>query len=75
MKLELEEGDRQLLLLALAVLSLESPGFDYALNAIAVRIDNVHDGRAVMYDEFRELRKDDRPTIVDRKGGGSARGG
>ncbi len=57
-KLELEEGDRQLVLLALAVLSLRSPGFDDALNRIAVHIDNVSNGRAQIYDKFRETRAD-----------------
>jgi hypothetical protein len=58
MNLDLEEADRQLVLLALAVLSLRSPGFDDALNRIAVRIDNVEGGRAKMYDELRRLRED-----------------
>jgi hypothetical protein len=64
-QLSLDEGDRQLLLLAMAVLSLENPGFDYALNEIAKRIDNVvptpddtvQGGRAKMYDEFRVGRR------------------
>lgn len=55
--LELEEQDRQLVLLALAVLSVESPGFDYALNLVAQRIDNVKDGRALTYDSLRECRQ------------------
>ncbi len=55
--LDLDESDRQLVLLALAVLSLESPGMDYALNEIAKRIDNVHVGRAVTYDVLRECRR------------------
>lgn len=59
--LELEEADRQLVLLALAVLSLESPGFDYALNEVAKRIDNVEKDRAVMYDQLRECRRDGPP--------------
>lgn len=54
----IEEGDRQLILLALAVLSLASPGFDGALNTIAMRIDNIDAGRAKTYDEFRRLRRD-----------------
>lgn len=56
MTFEIDEGQRQLLLMALAHLSVERPGFDYALNVIAVRVDNVQDGRAVMYDEFRALK-------------------
>jgi hypothetical protein len=58
MKLDLEESDRQLVLLALAVLSLKNPGFDDALNEIAKKIDNVENDRAKMYDGFRELRRD-----------------
>ena len=54
--MNLTEGDRQLVLLALAVLALESPGFDCALNEIAKQIDNVQDGRAEMYDRFKVLR-------------------
>lgn len=55
MTLELTESDRQMLLLALAHLSLERPGWDYALNALALQVDNERDGRALMYDEFRAL--------------------
>jgi hypothetical protein len=56
-KLQLEEGERQMLLMALAHLAVERPGWDDALNRIAVRIDNVKDGRAVMYDEFRAMHR------------------
>jgi hypothetical protein len=55
--LNLDESDRQLVLLALAVLSLDSPGFDDAINRIAVRIDNVENGRGQMYDDFRRYRR------------------
>jgi len=51
----LEDADKQLVLLALAALSLESPGFDMALNLIAAKLDNVQDGRAVQYDSFRAV--------------------
>jgi hypothetical protein len=60
---ELEESDRQLVLLSLAVLSVQSPGFDDALNRIAIRIDNMKSGRAVMYDEFRKLRSQTRSVF------------
>ncbi len=60
-ELELPEEDRQMVLLALAVLSLESPGFDHALNEIAKRIDNVESDRALMYDVFRATRRKDVP--------------
>ena len=53
--LVLEEAERQLVLLALAGLSIRSPGFDYALNRLALRIDNDEAGRASMYDDFRNL--------------------
>lgn len=51
-----EEGQRQLLLLALAKLSRERPGFDFALNELAQHFDNVGpDGRAQMFDQFRGI--------------------
>jgi hypothetical protein len=62
-ELKLPEEDRQMVLLALAVLSLESPGFDHACNEIAKRIDNVGPGphgfppRAETYDVFRATRR------------------
>lgn len=56
MTLDIDEGQRQLILMALAHLSIERPGFDYALNLIAIKIDNVLEDRAVLYDEFRKLR-------------------
>lgn len=55
MTLELDEGERQLVLLALARLSVERPGWDDALNRIALRMDNPENGRAQMYDDFRKL--------------------
>jgi hypothetical protein len=62
MTLELDEGDRQAVLLALARLAVERPGWDDMLNRIAMRIDNVNEGRAVLFDEFRALAIDERPT-------------
>lgn len=55
-RLLLDEGQRQMVIMALADLSVKSPGFDWALNEIARKIDNVVDERAVMYDDFRRLR-------------------
>jgi hypothetical protein len=53
--LEIEEGDRQMILLALAKLSLERPGWDAALNELALKMDNRDTkGRAEMYDNFRK---------------------
>lgn len=54
--LPLAEEDRQLVLMALAALSLDCPGFDDALNRVALRIDNNEAGRAGMYDAFRVTR-------------------
>jgi hypothetical protein len=50
------EEERQMLLLALAKLSIERPGWDNALNRFALKHDD-GDERAVMYDQFREMHK------------------
>jgi hypothetical protein len=58
-RLELSEEERQMVLLAMAVLSLESPGFDPMLNDMALRIDTPErGGRATMFDKFRRARAD-----------------
>jgi len=64
--LELNEGDRQMVLMALAHLSVERPGWDDALNTLALQIDNQSDGRALMYDDFRTLHR--RAVVAERKG-------
>lgn len=56
---ELEEEERQMVLLALAQLSLINPGFDYMLNLIALKMDNEDEDRAVMYDSFRQCRREE----------------
>lgn len=53
---ELGESERQLVLMALAHLSLERPGWDDALNRIAMKMDNIDLARAKMYDSFRNLK-------------------
>jgi hypothetical protein len=54
--LNLSEGERQALLLALGHLAVERPGWDDMLARIAVRIDNhTEAGRPDLYDKFREL--------------------
>lgn len=55
--LQFTEEERQMVLLALAHLAVERPGWDDALNRIALRIDNDHEGRAALYDKFRRLRE------------------
>ncbi len=59
MEARIDEGERQMMLLALAKLSLEHPGWDDALNRLACKHDNVNDGRAVMYDDFRQIHEAD----------------
>lgn len=53
MNIEISEEERQMVLLALGHLARERPGWDYALNEIAKKMDNVHEGRAVAYDQHR----------------------
>jgi hypothetical protein len=54
-ELPLDEGERQMMLMALAHLAIERPGWDDALNRLACRIDSVVAGRGVLYDKFRAL--------------------
>ncbi len=51
----LEEEERQVVLIALAHLSIDRPGWEDALARIARRIDNDKDGRPEMYDNFRQV--------------------
>jgi hypothetical protein len=54
--LAIDEADRQMVLMALAHLAVERPGWDYALSRIAIRVDNkTRTGRPELYDEFREM--------------------
>ena len=58
-RIELSEEDRQLVILALAKLSLEQPGWAQALNEIALKMDNsLPDGSAEMFQAFRAIRGD-----------------
>lgn len=52
----LNEADRQTVLLALARLSVERPGWEDYLHTLALQIDSQRDGRALMFDDFRALR-------------------
>jgi len=54
--LKLEEGERQMVLMALAHLAVERPGWDHALSGIATRIDNIQAGRPVLFDSFKEMK-------------------
>lgn len=72
-QLELEEEERQMVLMALAQLAVRRPGWDYALNHIALRIDNRvglpdrataevpegHESRAEMFDKFKDMHQNE----------------
>lgn len=62
----LNDSDRQMVVIALAKLSLARPGWDEALNLVARRLDNAKNGRAVNYDTYRE-HGPDRPTFTRRE--------
>jgi hypothetical protein len=49
----LDEGDRQMVLLALANLALLRPGFDFAIGLIAEKLDGKE-----MCEEFKRLNSD-----------------
>ena len=56
--LELEEAEQQIILLALAKLSVARNGWDDALNRLALKMDNDREGRAELYDQFRKIDRD-----------------
>jgi len=62
---QLDEGQRQMMLMALAHLSVERPGWDDALQRLAIQLDNEHEGRPQMYDEFRKLHR--LAVVAERK--------
>jgi hypothetical protein len=54
----LDESQRQAVLLALAHLALERPGWDYMLSIIAGKMDNqTPEGRPAMYEEFKRMHR------------------
>ena len=53
MNIDLEEGDRQMILLAIAELALSRPGWDYALGEIAEQLQGEE-----MFAEFKRLNAD-----------------
>lgn len=54
-KLDLDESERQMLLMALAHLAVERPGCDYPLGLIASRIDEMTEAGPKLYNEFKHL--------------------
>jgi hypothetical protein len=70
--IELEEEERQSVLLALAMLSLAQPAFDIHLNRIALKMDEAvmtlsalssGDPRAQLYDYFRSVHRQNAERI------------
>ncbi len=65
---ELAEEERQMVLMALAHLSVERPGWDDALSRLARRMDGVvpeNSERPIMYDEFRRLHRSRLGSLVE----------
>jgi len=56
--LQIDEGQRQMILLALAELSISRPGWDMALRNIARQIDNPTPEGPQMFCEFKHLNAD-----------------
>ena len=63
--MKLDEGERQMMLMALAHLAVERPGWDDALNRLALKFGDAPErGRAAMYDGFRQLRRRCVPEVL-----------
>lgn len=56
-KVDLDESDRQMLLMALAHLAIERPGWKFATEAIASKMDNMAAGKPELYTLFFTLRQ------------------
>lgn len=54
-QVSIDESDRQAILLALAKLSLERPGWLDMLTRIACKMDNNANGKAEMLEQFRKI--------------------
>lgn len=72
--LELSESNRQLVLMALAHLAVERPGFEPALEQIAMRIDNVivnpqkpYMRLPEMYTRYRRIKKGQQPLPTSKE--------
>ena len=55
--INIDEGDRQMILLALAHLAVERPGWLYATGLVAAKMDTIELDRPKMFTEFYMLRK------------------
>jgi hypothetical protein len=63
--MRLDEGERQMMLMALAHLAVERPGWDDTLQRLAKQLDNEINGRPQMYDEFRKMHRT--AVVAERK--------
>jgi hypothetical protein len=64
--ISIEEEERQMILLALAQLALERPGWDDALTRIAQKMDNTtSEGKAEMFEAFKKANADKYPQTKD----------
>lgn len=75
--IDLDDGEQQLVLMALAHLANKRPGFDHALNEIALKMDERREGRAQLFEEFKGLDPDSdaekaKALIAALAGGGAA---
>lgn len=60
----IDESQRQMTLLALAILALQRPGWNMALNEIAQKMDNVApDGTCQMFEDFKKYNADRQKPI------------
>jgi len=63
----LSEAERQLLLMALAHLSVERPGWYDALNRLAVKVDDARAAGAEMFEQFRQMHQRATAPEAERK--------
>ena len=56
-RLDLTEDERQMVLMAMAHLAVERPGWAQRFYLLALQIDDQRDGRPLMFDEFKKLHK------------------
>jgi len=52
-----DESERQAIILALAHLAVDRPGWDYMLNNIAVKIDRNIEGRGMMFETLKAIKQ------------------
>jgi len=58
MTITIDESERQVLLLAMAHLTVERPGWEFMLTEIAKKMDDIQRGKPWLYTEFLLRRRD-----------------